>query len=95
MSEVQRSEDGKHGSFFIEKDGAHVADMTYSRGPDGKLIIIDHTEVDPALRGQGIPRRLVAAAVEWARAEKIRIVPLCPYAKAVFDKTPDLQDVLR
>ena len=95
MADVQRSEENHKGAFFLEDAGKRVAEMTYSRSPDGKLMIIDHTEVDPSLRGQGIPKRLVAAAVQWARAEQIRVVPLCPFAKAVIDRTPEFQDVLR
>lgn len=87
--EIRRTD----GAFYIEQDGKRIAEMTYSRGPDGKLAIIDHTEADPSLRGRGIPKKLVAAAVAWARAEKIRLLPLCPYARHVFDTTPDFKDV--
>jgi uncharacterized protein len=66
--------------------------MTYSSTP--RMAIIDHTEVDDSLRGTGASGRLVAAAVEWARKEKVRILPLCPFAKHVFDKTPEYADVL-
>lgn len=95
MAEVQRSEANHKGAFFLEAAGKRVTEMTYSRTPDGKVIIIDHTEVDPSLRGQGISKTLVAAAVQWARAERIRVVPLCPFAKAVIDRTPEFQDVLQ
>ena len=81
------------GAFYIEQSGKRVAEMTFSRSRDGKLVIIDHTEAAPSLRGKGIPKRMVAAAVDWARAEKIRLLPLCPYAKHVFDRTPEFQDV--
>jgi predicted GNAT family acetyltransferase len=87
--EIRRTD----GAFYIEQDGKRLAEMTYSRGPDGKLAIIDHTEVDASLRGRGIPKKLVAAAVAWARAEKVRLLPLCPYARHVFDTTPDFNDV--
>jgi len=36
----------------------------------------------------------VKAAVEWARAEQRKLMPLCPFAKSVFDKTADYSDVL-
>jgi predicted GNAT family acetyltransferase len=86
---VEREE----GVFFIAQGGKRIAEMTWSRGHDKKLVIIEHTEVDPSLRGRGIPKLLVKAAVEWARQEKIRIVPLCPFAKHVFDRTPEYADV--
>lgn len=66
--------------------------MTYSAS--ATIVIIDHTEVDEALRGTGASKRLVAAAVEWARAEKVKLLPLCPFARHVFDKTPEYADVL-
>ena len=67
--------------------------MTYSVAGE-KRIIIDHTDVSDELRGTGAGGRLVEAAVQWARAEKKIVIPLCPYAKSVFDKTPEYRDVL-
>ena len=66
--------------------------MTYSVA--GTRVIIDHTQVDDSLRGQGVGAKLVQAAVDWARAENARLLPLCPYARSVFDKTPAYADVL-
>ena len=83
---------GHKGAFVIERDGKRLAEMTYTSA--GSKIIIDHTDVSDALRGTGAGKRLVMAAVEWARAEKRTILPLCPFAKSVFDKTPELRDVL-
>ena len=93
MEEIRNERAGQRGAFFIERDGKRLAEMTYSVG--GAIAIIDHTDVDDVLRGTGTGARLVQAAVEWARAEKLQIVPLCPFAKAVFDKHPDYGDVLR
>ena len=50
--------------------------------------------MDDSLRGKGIGAKLVRAAVEWARQENVKLMPLCPYAKSVFGKTPDYSDVL-
>ncbi|MCV2983426.1 GNAT family N-acetyltransferase, partial [Escherichia coli] len=40
--------------------------------------IIEHTDVDESLKGQGIGKRLVAKVVEKMRREKRKIIPLCP-----------------
>jgi predicted GNAT family acetyltransferase len=37
---------------------------------------------------------MVMAAVEYARANDFKIIPLCPFAKSVFDRTADIHDVL-
>lgn len=91
--DVRHEVSGHRGAFFIERDGKRLAEMTYSAAGDTR-IIIDHTEVSDALRGTGSGARLVKAAVQWARAERKTIIPLCPFAKSVFDKTPEYKDVL-
>ena len=89
---VGHEESGHRGAFTIEVDGKRLAEMTYTVA--GSRVIIDHTTVDDALRGKGAGKHLVAKAVEWARANGRKLMPLCPYAKSVFDKTPDYRDVL-
>ena len=71
----------------------HTAEMTYSRASP-LLIIIDHTGVPDALRGQGIGQALAAHAVEEARKGGWKIVPLCPFFKAQAAKHPDWADIL-
>ena len=57
-------------------------------------IIIDHTEVNEGNNGKGFGKMMVAKAVDFAREKNIKIIPLCPFAKKVFDKTPEYSDVL-
>ncbi len=90
---VQREEHGNRGSFFLAGNDPPLAKMTFSRTTPTQ-VIIDHTEVSDALRGQGAGRKLLEAAVAWARETKTKIVPTCPYAKAQFDKDPSIRDVL-
>ncbi len=89
---IRHEQTGHRGRFIIEKDGQLLAEMTYSSGD--RVTIIDHTMVDQALRGTGAGRRLVEAAVQWARRDAIRLLPLCPFAKAQFGRTPEWADVL-
>jgi predicted GNAT family acetyltransferase len=93
MDEITHQHSGARGAFVIVRDGQTLAQMTYTVG--GAIAIIDHTEVDDVLRGTGTGARLVKAAVQWARAERMQLMPLCPFAKSVFDKTPDYGDVLK
>jgi hypothetical protein len=91
---IQRAEAGRGGAFFIEQDGKRIAEQVYTVRRPGKVVSIDHTEVDESLRGQGIARKLTLAAVDWARKSGVKLIPVCPFAKAVFDRDPSLHDVL-
>jgi predicted GNAT family acetyltransferase len=93
MSEVQLEINDKNGYFHIDVDGNQEAKMTFVFAGDDK-IIIDHTEVNPGNEGKGFGKKMVTKAVEWARENNIKIVPLCPFAKSVFDKVPEFRDVL-
>ena len=91
--EIKRSDDGLKGAFFIEQHGVRAAEMTYVwAGTD--RIIIDHTDVGPALTGKNAGKQMVLKAVEFAREMGISIIPLCPFAKTVFDRVPAIRDVL-
>jgi predicted GNAT family acetyltransferase len=91
---VQHREGDTKGEFFIEKDGNVVAKMTYSK-LGTKQIIIDHTEVADEYRGGDFGKSLVETGVQFARDHNLKIIPLCPFAKATIEKNPGLQDVLR
>lgn len=93
MYEVQVKIKDKKGRFFIEIDGKQEAEMTFVFAGEDK-IIIDHTGVNPGNEGKGLGKQLVAQAVTYARENNIKIIPLCPFAKKVFDKTPEFQDRL-
>ena len=90
---IQHEEAASKGAFYIDKAGQRVAEMTYSR-TNATMVIVDHTEVDPSLSGQGVGRALLGALVEWARTTGTKVVPLCPFAKAQFGKDASIRDVL-
>ena len=92
--DIKQIEHGSKGAFLIEQEGERLAEMTYSKAGEN-MIIIDHTDVSDKLRGQGAGRQLLLKAVEYARSKHIKILPLCPFAKSVFDKTPEIADVLQ
>jgi predicted GNAT family acetyltransferase len=81
------------GAFVIKKNGEVKAELTYSKAGDTK-IIIDHTHVDDSLRGTGTGKELVMRAAGWAREKGLTVIPLCPFAKAVFERTEEIQDLL-
>lgn len=79
---------------FIEnEEGKIVAEITFVLAGASK-VIIDHTFVDESLRGQNIASKLVASVVEEMREQDKKIVPLCPFAKAEFERKKEYQDML-
>lgn len=91
--EVQLELTDKNGFFHIDINGKTEAKMTFVFAGTDK-IIIDHTEVNEGNNGKGYGKKMVAKAVEYAHEKGIKIIPLCPFAKKVFDKTPEFRDVL-
>jgi uncharacterized protein len=91
--DIKLDQSQSKGSFYIEENGHRLAEMTFSKAGD-RMIIIDHTEVSDALRGTGAGLKLVAAGVDFARKNGLKIIPLCPFAKSVFDRKPEYRDVL-
>ncbi|WP_337965157.1 GNAT family N-acetyltransferase [uncultured Flavobacterium sp.] len=91
--EIQQTNDTRRGYFEAIEDGKEAGKMTYTWAGDSKFII-DHTEVSPDFNGKGVGKKLVMAAVDYARANNVKIIPLCPFAKSVFDKTEEIRDVL-
>jgi predicted GNAT family acetyltransferase len=84
---------GSKGRYFVRSPKGAMAEMTFSKVGE-HMIIIDHTEVPDAFRGQGTGLRLVTRAVEDARAAGKKIIPLCPFANAQFRRHPEWADVL-
>jgi predicted GNAT family acetyltransferase len=92
--EIRLEDSGAKGRYFIRTDAGAEAEMTFSKAGE-HMIIIDHTEVPDAFRGQGAGLRLVTRAVEDMRSAGKKIIPLCPFAAAQFRKHPEWADVLK
>ena len=93
MEKVGLDISGNKGYFYVTIDGKPEAKMTFVFAGEDK-IIIDHTEVNPGNEGKGLGKKMVTKAVEYARENGIKILPLCPFAKSVFDKVSEFRDVL-
>jgi hypothetical protein len=89
--DIRREQGPTKGRWLTEVDG-QVAEMTYSQ-TNPTLIIVDHTEIPDALRGRGVGQALARHAIETARREGFKIVPLCPFLRSQFDKHSDWTDV--
>jgi uncharacterized protein len=93
VSEIARKEYSRHdGAWVIERDGETLAELYYKSAP--ARIVLEHTTVSDKLRGTGAGKKLIEAAVQWARGANVTVIPVCPYAKSIFKKNPELRDVL-
>jgi len=78
--------------FYIGESPDNVsAQIEYSI--NGNVLTILSTDVSASLQGQGIGQQLVTYAVEFARKNHLKIIPICPYAKKQFEKHPEFNDV--
>ena len=78
--------------FELDADG-HTAFAYYSMTRN--VITFRHTEVPPALAGHGVGSRLVRGALEFARAQRLKVVPQCPFVSTYMAKHPEFNDLLR
>lgn len=89
---IETLDDGHQGGFVIANPSGGEprwwAELTFLRRDDG-AVVITHTGVRSELRGQGVARKLVDHAIADARARGYRIVPVCSYARRVFDELGD------
>ena len=91
--QIQHQESPRGGEFFIERDGRHIAEITYQY-QDEATIVADHTWVDNSLRGQGVARQLLDVLVAFAREKQLKIVPTCSYVDVMFQREAEFADVV-
>jgi len=72
--------------------GRQVVFADYHRQP-GRLVIT-HVEAPPNLRGSGHAGRLMQGIVDEARAEDVKVLPLCSYARAWMQRHPEYRDLV-
>lgn len=72
-------------------DGA-VAFADY-RPMHGK-VMFPHTVVPPAHEGKGVGSALGKAALDWARAEGLQVIPACSFFVMYMRRHPETHDLL-
>lgn len=89
--QLDLKENGR-GAFLIKDEGQQAGEMAVSI--TGGNLIVYHTEVDNKYQGKGVSTQLLTAMVDYARAHKLKVVPLCAYVNAQFKRHPEqYQDV--
>ena len=88
---IRHEQSERGGEFVLEIDGQRIGEITYTLAA-GRLTV-RHTGVDPAQEGRGYGKRLVAAAVDFARANGTQMASTCWFATRLLDRVPDFADV--
>jgi predicted GNAT family acetyltransferase len=90
--EIKNEERHHAGSFYLDDNGKRMGEMRYLvKGPEMNIY---HTEVSPELSGHNWGFKLVEAGVKFARENELKILPTCSYARSVFLRTSEFQEVL-
>ncbi|MCL2289850.1 MAG: N-acetyltransferase [Bacteroidetes bacterium] len=82
------------GVFLATEDGRVIGEMTYVWSGN-EYFIINHTEVSDEYKGQGVGKKMVEKAIEFARENNYTIYPQCSFAQDVFDRNPAYNDVIK
>jgi uncharacterized protein len=88
-SEVRNAEDRSRYELLIDGELVGVADYRI----DGDRIVFPHTEITPALRGQGLGARLVRGALDDVRTTGRDVVPVCWFVRDFIDANEDYADL--
>ena len=88
MESVQLKLDDKgYGHFYIMEGNERIAEMEISVAQDN--LTVYHTEVLPKVEGKGLAKQLLATMVDYVRRNAMKVIPLCPYVHAQFNRHLD------
>jgi len=83
----------KNGVFeLVDEQNIVIGELTFMLREND--MIINHTGVNPNLRGQGLAEKLVLKAVDYARENQLKIKPFCSYVSVYIGKHPEVQDIV-
>lgn len=83
----------KNRIFASSNNGHFVAEITFPEVRKG-VVDINHTFVDPTLRGKGVASQLVELAYHEINKQGLKAVASCPYVVEWFVKHKEYQDIL-
>lgn len=78
-------------AFRNEDNGTVNGEITWTQMAD--VMVVEHTFVNENMRNQGLAKKLVDRAVEYARENEYKIEPVCSYVATVFERYDEYEDV--
>ena len=89
--DITQIDNGTEGTFRAMEGEVEAGIMTYT-WQDAHTFTIEHTIGSPDFKGVGL--KLLDKAVAFARDKGVKIIPQCPFAQKMFERKPELGDVL-
>jgi len=93
MENITVEDKGKKGRFVLSEEGKEAGEMTFVWDGENK-IVVEHTYVGKEYGGKGYAKQLMKKAVAFARENEVKIVPVCSFVEAMFEKDQSIHDVL-
>ena len=93
MKNITVEDNGKKGRFVLFEAGKEAGEMTFVWDGDDK-IVVEHTYVGEEYGGKGYAKQLMKKAVAFARENEVKIVPVCSFVEAMFERDESIRDVL-
>lgn len=92
--EITQNELAGGARFEIKENDEVLGEMVY-RIEDGKTLVIEHTYLNPSLRGKNLGMGLLEEVVKYARTKKLKIKSECSYASKLLEKNKEIfKDVI-
>lgn len=78
-------------AYRLVEEGVLKAEITWTELAN--VMVIEHTFVDESMRNQGMAKKLLDQAADYARQNDYKMEPVCSYAVSAFDRYNDYDDV--
>lgn len=91
MADVQVTDNTTEHRFEVTLDG-EVAFADYRL--EGRRIVLPHTVVPAAFEGRGVGSALAKAALSYARANRLEVIPRCTFMAGYIRKHPEWHDIV-
>lgn len=82
---IEHEKNSSNESFVIKDNESNVGELTYFITDNNEMVIV-HTEVDKEYRGKDVGNQLVDRAVEYAKEKNLKVIPQCPFARAIIER---------
>ena len=94
MIDIKKEDNGKKGRFMLYEAGVFAAEMTFTWA-SRRMFVSDHAGGEEEGGEKGYGRKLFLEVVKYAREADVKVLPLCPFAKAEFEKHSEFSDLLQ